>query len=49
MRNILAHEYFVRESRIIWQTVKVGLSVLAEACRSELIALGRNPAGPRPA
>ncbi|HET8997423.1 MAG TPA: HepT-like ribonuclease domain-containing protein [Acetobacteraceae bacterium] len=48
MRNILAHEYFVRESRIIWQTVKVSLPALAEACRSELVAHGWNPAGHEP-
>ena len=25
IRNILAHEYFTRESEIIWETLKVGL------------------------
>ena len=36
MRNILAHEYFIRESEIIWETVKAGLPALAAACRIEL-------------
>jgi len=36
MRNILAHEYFVREAEIIWETIKTGLPELAAACRSEL-------------
>jgi uncharacterized protein with HEPN domain len=36
MRNLLAHEYFIRESEIIWTTVKDGLPELAQACRSEL-------------
>jgi uncharacterized protein with HEPN domain len=40
MRNILAHEYFVRESEIIWETVLVGLPELATACRAELERLG---------
>ena len=44
MRNILAHEYFVRESRIIWQTVRLGLPPLVEVCRAELTALGWRPA-----
>lgn len=38
--NILAHEYFVRESEIIWETDKTGLPVLAAACRAELARLG---------
>ncbi len=41
MRNFLAHEYFIRESDIIWETVKVGLPELATVCRSELTALGQ--------
>jgi uncharacterized protein with HEPN domain len=40
MRNILAHEYFIRESRIIWETVKVGLPELAAIRRTELGRLG---------
>ncbi len=40
MRNILAHEYFTRESEIIWETLKVGLPELAAVCRAELIRLG---------
>jgi uncharacterized protein with HEPN domain len=36
MRNILAHQYFVTESEIIWETVKTGLPVLASVCRHEL-------------
>jgi uncharacterized protein with HEPN domain len=40
MRNILADEYFVRESEIIWETVQVGLPELAAACRAELERLG---------
>lgn len=36
IRNILAHEYFVRESEIIWETVKTGLPELAKACEAEL-------------
>ncbi|MEI9903538.1 MAG: HepT-like ribonuclease domain-containing protein [Asticcacaulis sp.] len=36
MRNLLAHEYFIRESAIIWQTVKTGLPELAAICRVEL-------------
>jgi uncharacterized protein with HEPN domain len=36
MRNILAHEYFVREGEIIWETIQVGLPDLAAACRFEL-------------
>ena len=40
MRNLLAHEYFIRESDIIWETVKVGLPDLAAACRVELARLG---------
>jgi uncharacterized protein with HEPN domain len=40
MRNILAHEYFVRESELIWETIKVGLPDLAAVCRDELKRLG---------
>ncbi len=40
MRNILAHEYFVREAEIIWETIKVGLPELAAVCRAELERLG---------
>ena len=40
MRNILAHEYFSRESEIIWETLKAGLPELAAVCRSELARLG---------
>jgi uncharacterized protein with HEPN domain len=40
MRNILAHEYLVRESEIIWETIKVGLPELAAVCREELDRLG---------
>ena len=36
LRNILAHEYFIRESEIIWETVKVELPGLAVVCRAEL-------------
>lgn len=36
MRNFLAHEYFVRESEIIWETVQVGLPQLAAVCRTAL-------------
>jgi uncharacterized protein with HEPN domain len=43
IRNILAHEYFSRESEIIWETLKVGLAELAAACRSELERLGWSP------
>lgn len=43
MRNILAHEYFVRESAILWETVKVGLPELATACRIELDRAGWHP------
>jgi uncharacterized protein with HEPN domain len=43
MRNILAHEYLVRESEIIWETVKVGLPELATVCRTELERLGWQP------
>ena len=40
MRNILAHEYFTRESEIIWETLKAGLPELAAFCRTELARLG---------
>lgn len=40
MRNILAHEYFTRESEIIWESLKVGLPELAAACRAELARSG---------
>ena len=43
MRNLLAHEYFIRESEIIWETVKVGLPDLAAACRAELMRMGWAP------
>jgi uncharacterized protein with HEPN domain len=36
MRNLLAHEYFIRESGLIWETIQVGLPQLAEVCRMEL-------------
>jgi uncharacterized protein with HEPN domain len=42
MRNILAHEYFTRESEIIWETLQTGLPELAIACRTELARLGRS-------
>lgn len=45
LRNILAHEYFVRESEIIWETVKRGLPELVAVCRAELIRLGWRPGG----
>jgi uncharacterized protein with HEPN domain len=44
MRNILAHEYFTRESEIIWETLKVGLLELGAVCRIELDRLGWQPA-----
>jgi uncharacterized protein with HEPN domain len=44
MRNILAHEYFTRESEIIWETIKAGLPELAVFCRAELTRLGWSPA-----
>ncbi len=40
MRNILAHEYFTRESEIVWETLKAGLPELAAVCRTELARLG---------
>jgi uncharacterized protein with HEPN domain len=40
MRNILAHEYFTRESEIIWETLQTGLPELAAVCRTELSRLG---------
>ncbi len=40
MRNILAREYFTRESEIIWETLKAGLPELAAVCRAELARLG---------
>jgi uncharacterized protein with HEPN domain len=40
MRNILAHEYFVREGEIIWETIKAGLPELSAVCRAELERLG---------
>jgi uncharacterized protein with HEPN domain len=43
MRNILAHEYFTRESEIIWETIKAGLPELAICCRAELTRLGWSP------
>ena len=43
MRNILAHEYFTRESEIIWETTKTGLPELAGVCRTELTRLGVKP------
>ena len=43
MRNILAHEYFIRESAIMWETVKTGLPELARICRIELERLGWVP------
>jgi uncharacterized protein with HEPN domain len=43
MRNILAHEYFTRESEIIWETLQVGLPELAAVCRAELARLGWSP------
>jgi uncharacterized protein with HEPN domain len=39
MRNILVHEYFTRESEIMWETIKTGLPELAAACRAELARL----------
>jgi len=39
MRNILAHEYFIREGEIIWETVKSGLPQLAKVCADELVRL----------
>ena len=43
MRNFLAHEYFIRESDLIWETLQVGLPDLADACRQELARLGWSP------
>jgi uncharacterized protein with HEPN domain len=43
MRNILAHEYFTRESEVIWETLKAGLPELAAVCRTELGRLGWRP------
>ena len=43
MRNILAHEYFTRESEIIWETLRAGLPELAAVCRAELARLGWSP------
>jgi uncharacterized protein with HEPN domain len=43
MRNFLAHEYFVRESEILWETVKTGLPDLAAICRIELGRVGWQP------
>jgi uncharacterized protein with HEPN domain len=43
MRNVLAHEYFVRESEILWETVKIGLPGLVTVCRIELDRLGWRP------
>src|SRR5579862_3497286 len=43
MRNILAHEYFTRESEIIWETIKGGLPELAAVCRTELARQGWQP------
>ena len=45
MRNFLAHEYFIRESDIILETVKVGLRDLAAVCRHELARLGWSGSG----
>lgn len=36
MRNILAHEYFSRESAIIWDTTRISLPELADMCQIEL-------------
>ncbi|MEA1650219.1 HepT-like ribonuclease domain-containing protein [Nitrospirillum sp. BR 11164] len=47
MRNLLAHEYFMRESAILWETVKAGLPALAEVCRAELAKAGWRPADQR--
>jgi uncharacterized protein with HEPN domain len=41
MRNVLAHEYFVRESGVIWETIKADLPELAAVCRHELAGIGR--------
>jgi uncharacterized protein with HEPN domain len=43
MRNILAHEYFTRESEIIWEILQVGLPELAAVCRAGLARLGWSP------
>ena len=43
MRNILAHEYFTRETEIIWETIKGGLPELKAVCRAELARLGSAP------
>jgi uncharacterized protein with HEPN domain len=43
MRNILAHEYFSRESEILWETLKTGLPQLLSVCRKELRRLGWRP------
>lgn len=51
LRNVLADQYFVRESDLIWETVTVGLPRLAEVCRRELRRLGWTadpPAAPVP-
>lgn len=36
MRNLLAHQYFMRESTIVWETVTVGLVDLVAACETEI-------------
>ncbi|HWK46585.1 MAG TPA: HepT-like ribonuclease domain-containing protein [Stellaceae bacterium] len=43
MRNFLAHEYFIRESELIWETIKIGLPDLATVRRTELQRLGYQP------
>ena len=40
LRNILAHQYLIRESAIVWQTVKIGLLRLADVGRTELARVG---------
>ncbi len=45
MRNILAHDYFTRQSEIIWETLKAGLPELAAGCRAELARLGSRRLG----
>jgi uncharacterized protein with HEPN domain len=43
LRRISTHEYFIRESAIIWQTVKVALPRLAYVCHNKLAKLGWQP------
>ncbi len=40
MCNILAHEYFTRESEIVWEIIKTALPKLVAVCRTELARFG---------